>query len=166
MPQESSGGQGKSKPEMIRDVLADDPDLPAPKVRTAVWDRFAGEVTTQEITRERKKMRQADPPKHEAPYAAPRANAPDRKTAERPRRSDKPVRNKAAGPIRARDFAAADVTVKQLSAILEVAEQAGGLRRLHEAVRTVMLLREKVGTIDERQLAVALDFLAKLTGRR
>jgi hypothetical protein len=58
------------------------------------------------------------------------------------------------------------LTVKQLSAILEVAEEVGGLRRLQESLRTVMVLRRKVGAVDEGQLAYALDFLAKLTGKK
>jgi hypothetical protein len=164
MPGDENGGQGKSKPEMIRDVLEGDPDLPAPKIRAAVWDRFGGEVTTQEIAHVRKKMRQSTAAA--PPVEAPRTEVASRKSADRAKNAAPGRKKKPAAAIRARDYAAADVTVKQLSAILEVAEQVGGLRRLHEAIRTVMLLRDKVGDVDERQLAVALDFLARLTGRK
>jgi hypothetical protein len=99
------------------------------------------------------------------PAEAPRTEVAGRKTAERPRAASARRKKRPACAIRLRDYAAADVTVKQLSAILEVADQVGGLRRLHDAIRTVMLLRDKVGEVDERQLAVALDFLARLTGR-
>jgi hypothetical protein len=53
--------------------------------------------------------------------------------------------------------------VQQLSAILEVATEVGGLKRLREALATVAVLRNRVGAVDERQLAYALDFLARLT---
>ena len=58
------------------------------------------------------------------------------------------------------------MTVKQLSAILEVAEEVGGLRKLQEALRTMLVLRAKVGDVDEHQLAFALDFLARLMGKK
>jgi len=169
MPRDASGGHGKSKPEMIREVLEEAPDLPAPQIRATVWDRFGGEVTTQEIAHMRKKLRQGQNGTPE-PAAPPPAKArPER--AERKRVADRPLvetaaRKKPPAAIRARDFSAAEVTVKQLSAILEVAEQVGGLRRLHDALRTVLLLREKVGDVDERQLTYALDFLGRLTGKK
>jgi hypothetical protein len=83
------------------------------------------------------------------------------------RPSEGPPRKKVV-PVdfRAKDYAGAEVTVKQLSTILEVAEEIGGLRKLQESLRTVMLLRRKVGDVDEGQLAYALDFLAKLTGKK
>jgi hypothetical protein len=163
MPRAAIDGTGKAKPDMIREVLEVDPDLPAPSVQAAVWDRFGGEVTAQEIAHVRKKMRQTEPAEAK-PAATPKPRAANRRTRPKPA----PVARKkpAAGAIRAKDFDAADVTVKQLSAILEVANEVGGLRRLNDALRTVMLLRGKVGAVDERQLAYALDFLARLTGRK
>jgi hypothetical protein len=98
--------------------------------------------------------------------------APVKKPA-RPKRSAAPVGEaKTSAPsttvpaeFRAKDYAGAEVTVQQLSAILEVAEEIGGLRQLRESLRTVMLLREKAGDIHPDQLACALDFLTKLMGR-
>lgn len=147
MPRGDGGGQGMSKPAMIQDVLTEAPDLPAPKVRSAVWERFGGEVTTREIARVRQKLRQA----RAEPAPPPAAE---------------PARRKKAAPaaIRAKDYTGAEVTVQQLSAILEVATEAGGLKRLRDALATVTLLRGRVGDVDERQLAYALDFLARLTG--
>src|SRR5947207_15960525 len=121
MPRGDGGGQGKSKPEMIRDVLSETPDLPAPKVRAAVWERFGGEVTTQEIARVRQKLRQAqaEPEPPPAPAAEPARPAPRK----RPRAAAvEPVPRKKSPPaaIRSKDYAGAEVTVQQLSAILEV----------------------------------------------
>jgi hypothetical protein len=150
---------GKPKSEMIREVLASDQNLATPSVQAAVWDRFGGEVTAQEIGQVRKKMRQsvvAQPKQHLTPKPRSVSRRTRRKSGAR----------KKAGPIRANDFDAAEVTVKQLSAILEVAEQVGGLRRLNDALQTVVLLREKVGAVDERQLVFALDFLSRVTGRK
>lgn len=161
MPRADIDVNGKSKPEMIREVLEGDPDLATPTVQAAVWDRFSGEVTAQEILQVRKKMRQAgavEPPK--PPASKPRTA--NRRTRPKPAAA---VRRKA-GVVRAKDFDSADVTVKQLSAILEVAEEVGGLRRLNDALKTVVLLRDKVGEVDERQLAYALDFLARVTRRK
>jgi hypothetical protein len=163
MPRADSDVSAKPKPEMIREVLTAEPDLAAAAVQAAVWDQFAGEVTAQEIAHVRKKMRQASAAET-PPAARPKPRSASRRTRPKPG----PVAHKkpAAGAIRAKDFDAADVTVKQLSAILEVANEVGGLRRLNDALRAVMLLRNKVGAVDERQLAVALDFLARLTRRK
>jgi hypothetical protein len=165
MARDAGGGQGKSKPEMIREVLEESPELTAPRVRTAVWERYGGEVTTQEIARVRQKLREAraeDRPAEKPPAAPPRKPREARhRSPEGPSR-----RTKTPKPdIRSKDFADAQVTVQQLSAILEVADEVGGLRRLREALDTVLRLRAKVGEVDERQLAYALDFLARLTGR-
>jgi hypothetical protein len=91
----------------------------------------------------------------------------------RPKRSAAPVGGAAAAPstavpaeFRAKDYAGADVTVQQLSAILEVAEEVGGLRQLRESLKTVLLLRERAGDIHPDQLGYALDFLTKLMGRQ
>jgi hypothetical protein len=159
MRQVDENASEKSKSDMIRAVLNTDPTLAAPTVQAAVWDRFSGEVTAQEIARVRKKMRQA------GSADADKAAVPKPRSASR-RTGSKAAGRKKRDPVRATDFEGADVTVKQLSAILEVAEEVGGLRRLHDALRTVMLLREKVGAVDERQLAYALDFLGRLTGRK
>jgi hypothetical protein len=100
--------------------------------------------------------------------------APPVKKPARPKRLAAPVgkANPSAqltpipAEFRAKDYAGADVTVQQLSAILEVAEEIGGLRQLRESLRTVMMLREKAGDIHPDQLACALDFLTKLMGRQ
>src|SRR5262245_41348306 len=116
MPREATGGHGKSKPEMIRDVLEESPDLPAPRIRAAVWDRFGGEVTAQEIARVRKKMRESQNGMPASEPQPPSEAAPaDRKRPHTARRAESPPRKKSPAAIRARDFAGADVTVKQLS---------------------------------------------------
>jgi hypothetical protein len=163
------------KPEMIRAVLRDNPDLPAPQVQTTVYERYGGAVTTREVAQVRKKLRQPDATPEPAP-AAPRttrakkppavAESPAPAEEETPAEEPAPRKRSEAKKPRATDYARADVTVKQLSAILAVAEEVGGLKRLREAVRTVALLRGKVGDVDERQLAYALDFLADVTGRK
>src|SRR5439155_6662547 len=122
MPRDATGGQGMSKPEMIQEVLTDAPDLPAPKVRAAVWDRYGGEVTAREIAGMRKKLRQPAEHADAAPRAKPRPEVAERKPAARVRRrrlSHTARKKGAAGAVRAKDFKAAEVTVKQLSAILE-----------------------------------------------
>src|SRR5436305_6721457 len=108
MPRGDGGGQGKSKPEMIRDVLRETPDLPAPKVRAAVWERFGGEVTTQEIARVRQKLRQAQTvPEPPPPPAAEPARPAVRKRAKAPAAAPAP-RKKASPPgIRSKDYAGA-----------------------------------------------------------
>src|SRR5205085_10867086 len=81
MARDADGGQGKSKPEMIREVLEESPDLTAPRVRTAVWERYGGEVTTQEIARVRQKLRESraqDRPAEKPPAAPPRKTKPPR----------------------------------------------------------------------------------------
>lgn len=176
MPRVRGGAEGMPKPEMIRAVLRDNPDLPAPQVQATVYERYGGAVTTREVAQVRKKLRQPDATPEPAP-AAPRTT---RAKKAPPVAEDLPVPVEDEAPIeepaprkrseakrpRATDYARADVTVKQLSAILAVAEEVGGLKRLREAVRTVALLRGKVGDVDERQLAYALDFLADVTGRK
>ncbi len=181
MARDRGGRDGKPKPEMIREVLQDAPGMPARQVQSAVWERFGGEVTTREIAQVRRKLREAgagpaapEPrPVEKAMPSTARADRdpeaaekPARKPAKSPEAAAAPVRRKRAAGVRARDFAGADVTVQQLSAILEVADKVGGLRRLQEALQTVMLLREKVGDVDEGQLASALDFLGRLTGAK
>jgi hypothetical protein len=163
MPRDDTAGQGKSKPEMIRSVLEADADMAATTVQAAVWEQFGGEVTAREIAAERKKLRQVEAPPAETPRP-PKPRAAERR--DRPKAVAGPRKKSAAGSVRAKDFGAADVTVKQLSAILEVANDVGGLRRLGDAVATVARLREKAGHMDERQLAYALDFLTRLTGRK
>src|SRR5437899_12951551 len=122
MPRDAGGGQGKSKPEMIREVLEEDPGLSSPRVRAAVWERYGGEVTAPEIARARQKLRQAQaPPVAVEPPPPAKAKPKPRQPAAAPKRP--------AG-VRAKDFASAEVTVQQLSAMLEVAEEVGGLRRL------------------------------------
>jgi hypothetical protein len=164
MPRNRDGHEGKPKPEMIREVLEEKPDLPTRRVQAAVWERYGGEVTPREVAQVRRKLRQEQaPPPEEAPAAeavAPAARPPRKRAA----RTKQPPRRRRSAP--AEDAAAAEVTVRQLSAILEAAGEAGGLRRLREAVRTVLLVRERVGDVDDRQLAAALDFLDQVTGRK
>jgi hypothetical protein len=155
MPRDRGGRDGMPKPEMIREVLEQDPKLPTRQVQSAVWERFGGEVTPREIASVRRKLRQT-------PAAEPPAPAVPSAARQGPR---KPPRKKRAAGVRAGDFAGAEVTVGQLSAILEVAQEVGGLRRLREAVQTAAMLRERVGAVDDRQLAVALDFLGRVTGK-
>jgi hypothetical protein len=188
MPREQGGGPAATKPEMIAAVIGGDVDRPAAEVRAEVWERYEQEVTTQEIARVRKKLRQdqagaadgsaasrpaavAEPPperpkKSKPAKARAKEPAPERKSADagKPRAKGAP-RKRPAG-IRAKDFAGAAVTVQQLSAILEVADETGGLGRLREALGVVALLRERVGGADERQLAYALEFLERLTAGR
>jgi hypothetical protein len=167
-----------SKPAMIRAVIGGHLDLPSAEVRAAVWERFEAEVTTQEVAQVRKKLRQATaengqasvvatetpPPKPDSRGKARTKDLPQEPAAGAPAQARRP--SKAATPgFRAKDFAGAAVTVQQLSAILEVAAEAGGLRKLRESLRTVVRLRAAVGDVDESQLATALDFLAKLTGK-
>src|SRR4051794_33951482 len=119
MPPAANDEPAKSKSDMIREVLDGTADLPATEVQATVWERFGGEVTAREIARERKKLRQADASGKQIPSPAKprvRAAAPVRK------RGPAAPRQKPGGPVRAKDFMAADVTVKQLSAILEAAE--------------------------------------------
>ncbi len=159
MPRDRDGREGKPKPQMIREVLEEKPDLPTRRVQAAVWERYGGEVTPREIAQVRRKLRREQtPPPEEAPAeaVAPAAGPPRKRSAKARRRR----------PAPAADAAGAEVTVRQLSAILEAAGEVGGLRRLREAVHTVALLRERVGDVDDRQLAAALDFLARVTGRK
>lgn len=174
MPRVSGGKEGMPKPEMIRAVLRENPDLPAPQVQTTVYERYGGAVTTREVAQVRKKLRQTDAAPEPAP-AAPRTTRakkvpiieePPVPVEEAPIEEPTPKKRADTKKARATDYTRADVTVKQLSAILAVAEEVGGLKRLREAVRTVALLRGKVGDVDERQLAYALDFLADVTGRK
>ncbi|HVK18470.1 MAG TPA: hypothetical protein VM533_16160 [Fimbriiglobus sp.] len=157
MARDRNGRQDKPKPEMIQEVLDEKPDLSTRRVQAAVFERYGGEVTPREVSQARRKLRQAlaAPPDEGPPPAEEPAPKPPRK---RPARVKK---KRAAPPVDA--AAGANVTLPQLSAILAVAEQAGGLRRLGEAVRTVVLLREQVGDVDDRQLAAALDFLGRVT---
>ncbi len=182
MPKTDGVGQGKSKPEMIREVLSEQPNVPAPAIRSAVWERFGAEVTTQEIAQVRKKLRQAEAPEvavaarpespprtkpvRERPSPPKESATMKREPAKKAPAGEQPRKKVAPADFRAKDFDSAEVTVKQLSAILEVAEEVGGLRKLQEALRTMMVLRDKVGSVDEHQLAFALDFLARLMGGR
>src|SRR3954464_2273620 len=103
MPRGDGGGPERSKPEMIRDGLSETPDLPAPKVRAAVWERFGGEVTTQEIARVRQKLRQSEaapePPAPTPPPARPAA----RKRAKVPAAAPAPRKKAAPAGIRSKD---------------------------------------------------------------
>lgn len=181
MARDSRGGNGKSKPELITEVLTEDPGRPTPKVQSAVWERFGEAVTAREIAAARRKLREitatATPPTPAEPVtpAAPTAArvrkervrtmkpAPNGDTpSAKPRKKPRPKLSLPPTP----DPGAAEVTVGQLSAILDVAQEVGGLRRLQEAVRAMLLVRERVGDVDERQLAFALDFLTRLTGKR
>src|SRR5437899_9692438 len=114
MPRDAGGGQGKSKPEMIREVLEEDPGLSSPRVRAAVWERYGGEVTAPEIARARQKLRQAQAP----PVAV---EPPPARAKPRPRKAARPAASAPKRPagVRAKDFAGAEVTVQQLSAMLE-----------------------------------------------
>jgi hypothetical protein len=179
MPRGHVAVQERSKGELIAEVLGGNLDMPTANVRAAVWRRFGAEVTAREIAQVKQRLRKAEAgeesrtpgPPAESPGRERKAEAVD-VTKEKPEPAKKAAadgspQKKAPPPrIRAKDFAGAEVTVKQLSAILEVAEAAGGLRKLQEALRVVMQLRDKVGDVDERQLAFALDFLARLTGRK
>ena len=158
MPRDRNGQQEKPKPEMIHEVLEEKPDLSTRRVQAAVWERYGGEVTPREVAQARRKLRQAltaPPDEGPPPVEEPAPKAPRK----RPIRGKK---KRAAAPL-VDDTAGAKVTLPQLSAILAVAEEAGGIRRLREAVRTVLLLREQVGDVDDRQLAAALDFLGRVT---
>jgi hypothetical protein len=165
MPRVDGTEQGVSKSDMIAQVMAGQLEMPAPRIRAAVWRQFGAEVTTQEIAQARKKLRQAQAPA--GPVKEPAKDMPKKKpeAAAKVQPDERPPKKAAPARVRARDYAGADVTVKQLSAILEVAEQVGGLGALREALRTMMLLRDKVGNVDQQQLAFALDFLARLTGK-
>src|SRR5688572_24891522 len=88
MPRDSGGGQGKSKPEMIREVLEEDPETPAPRIRAAVWERYGAEVTTQEVAQVRKKLRQAQAPPGPVEAAV---MDPPRKKPERPKKAAPPA---------------------------------------------------------------------------
>lgn len=158
MPRDRDGRQETPKPQMIHEVLEEKPDLSTRRVQAAVFERYGGEVTPREVAQARRKLRQAlAAPPDEGP---PPAEEPAPKTPrKRPARSKK---KRAAAPP-ADDTAGAAVTIQQLSAILAVAEEAGGIRRLREAVHTVLMLREQVGEVDDRQLAAALDFLGRVT---
>src|SRR5437763_13224899 len=114
MPRGDGGGPEMSKPEMIRDVLRETPDLPAAKVRAAVWERFGGEVTTQEIARVRQKLRQSEaaPEPPPAPPPAP-ARPAARKRAKAPAPVPAPRKKAAPVAIRSKDYAGAEVTVQQ-----------------------------------------------------
>ena len=158
MPRDRNGRQEKPKPQMIQEVLEEKPDLSTRRVQAAVFERYGGEVTPREVSQARRKLRQAlAAPPDEGPPAAEEP-APKKEPS---RRAARVKKKRAATPVDA--AAGANVTLPQLSAILAVAEQAGGLRRLGEAVRTVVLLREQVGDVDDRQLAAALDFLGRVT---
>ena len=157
MPRDRDGRQEKPKPQMIQEVLEEKPDLSTRRVQAAVFERYGGEVTPREVAQARRKLRQAlTAPPDEGPPAEEPAPKPPRK---KPARAKK--KRTAAPPVDT--TAGAQVTLQQLSAILAVAEEAGGIRRLREAVRTVLLLREQVGEVDDRQLAAALDFLGRVT---
>jgi hypothetical protein len=159
MPRDRDGRQEKPKPQMIQEVLEEKPDLSTRRVQAAVFERYGGEVTPREVSQARRKLRQAlAAPPDEGPPAA-EVPAPKKEPRKRPAKAKR--KRAAAGPIDV--TAGATVTLPQLSAILAVAEEAGGLRRLGEAVRTVVLLREKVGEVDDRQLAAALEFLGRVT---
>jgi hypothetical protein len=156
MPRDRDGRPEKPKPLMIREVLEEKPDLSTRRVQAAVWERYGGEVTPREVAQARRKLRQAlaalpdeGPPTEPAPK-------PSRK---RPARARK---KRTVAPL-VDDAIAGDVTMRQLDVIHAAAEEAGGLRKLREAVRTVLLLREQVGDVDDRQLAAALDFLGRIT---
>jgi hypothetical protein len=157
MPRERNGRPEKPKPQMIQEVLEEKPDLSTRRVQAAVWERYGGEVTPREVAQARRKLRQAlaAPPDEGPPPTAEPAPKGPRK---RPARGKK----KRAAPLVV-DDAAGDVTMRQLSAIHAAAEEAGGLRKLREAVRMVLHLREQVGDVDDRQLAAALDFLGRVT---
>jgi hypothetical protein len=143
---------------MIQEVLEEKPDLSTRRVQAAVFERYGGEVTPREVAQARRKLRQAlaAPPDEGPPPAE--TPAPKKEPRKKPVRIKK---KRAAPPVDV--TAGANVTLPQLSAILAVAEEAGGLRRLGEAVRTVQHLREQVGEVDDRQLAAALDFLGRVT---
>ena len=158
MPRERDGRQEKPKPLMIQEVLEEKPDLSTRRVQAAVWERYGGEVTPREVAQARRKLRQAlaaPPDEGPPPIAEPAPRKEPRK------RSARAKKRRAAPPVDV--TAGADVTLPQLSAILSVAEEAGGLRKLREAVRLVLHLREQVGDVDDRQLAAALDFLGRVT---
>ncbi|HET6574682.1 MAG TPA: hypothetical protein VFG68_13830 [Fimbriiglobus sp.] len=156
MPRDRDGRQEKPKPQMIREVLEEKPDLSTRRVQAAVWERYGGEVTPREVAQARRKLRQAlAAPPDEGPPAEPAPKSPRK----RPARAKK---KRASAPL-VDDAAAGDVTMRQLAAIHAAAEEAGGLRKLREAVRVVLLLREQVGDVDDRQLAAALDFLGRVT---
>lgn len=160
MPRVRDGQQEKPKSEMIREVLEEKPDLSTRRVQAAVWERYGGEVTPREVSQGRRKLRQDLAAPQEDTPPSPPPPAPKMLPKKKPERVAK-KRPAAEPPVD--DSAGAEVTVKQLSAILTVAEEAGGIKRLREAVRTVQLLREQVGDVNDRQLAAALDFLGRVT---
>jgi hypothetical protein len=159
MPRDRNGRQETPKPQMIHEVLEEKPDLSTRRVQAAVFERYGGEVTPREVAQARRKLRQAltAPPDEGPPPAA--EPTPKKSPRKQPARGKK----KRAAPPPVDDAAGAGVTLPQLSAIFAVAEEAGGIRRLREAVHTVLTLREQVGEVDDRQLAAALDFLGRVT---
>src|SRR5215203_88908 len=136
MPRDANDGDAKSKPAMIREVLTGDLDLPTPKVQAAVWERFGGEVTAQEIARERKKLKPTAGPGTSSPLAETPMPKPVRRPKAEKAKPAPRCKRPGGGSVRANDFGAGEVTVTQLAAILEVADEVGGLRRLRDAVAT------------------------------